>query len=86
MKKNPYVEIVKSYVCRDCGEVDNPKKLAKGSMLVELFLWLMFIFPGMIYSVWRLSSKYDACRSCGSSRIVKASSPIGKKLIEDLKN
>ena len=43
-------------VCTVCGSVGFPKKVTPGSFLVELGLWIFFILPGVIYSVWRLSA------------------------------
>ena len=48
-------------VCKDCGTVGETKTVARGSMGVEIVLWLCFIVPGLIYSIWRLSSKHETC-------------------------
>jgi len=70
-------------VCTACGTVSKPKTITKGSVLTELFLWLLFLLPGMIYSVYRLASRYKGCSSCGSPNIVSIDSPIGKKLLKE---
>jgi len=67
-------------VCKDCGAVSEPKRVTKGSMGIEIILWCCFLIPGLIYSVWRLGSRYDACRICKSSALLPLSSPIGKKI------
>lgn len=36
------------YICKDCGHVDIPKKIVKGSIGIELCLWLLIILPGLI--------------------------------------
>ena len=69
-------------VCKNCGTIGEPKTVARGSMAVEIVLWLCFIVPGLIYSVWRLGSKHDACRACGSDQLVPSGTPAGRQLAE----
>lgn len=57
-------------VCTACGCVDEPVTAKKGRSGVELVLWLCFIVPGLIYSIWRLSSRYQACPSCGRTTLI----------------
>ena len=66
--------------CLDCGHEGPVKNKAKGSMGVEIILWICFIIPGLIYSIWRLNSKYQACTSCGSQKVIPANSPNAIKL------
>ena len=67
-------------ICLNCGTVGAPKTVTKGSFLVEIILWLFFIIPGIIYSIWRLTTRAKACCSCGAENMVPLNSPIGKKL------
>jgi hypothetical protein len=67
-------------VCKDCGTTGSAQRVTRGSLLVEIFLWLCFLVPGLFYSLWRLSTRYDACPACGSKNIVPLSSPVGAKL------
>jgi len=46
-------------------------------------LWIMFIFPGLIYSVWRHNNRYIACLKCNSENIIPSTSPLGKKLLAE---
>lgn len=55
-------------VCTACGYVGEPTTATKGSFGVELVLWLCLIIPGLIYSIWRLSSRHDACRILRTDR------------------
>lgn len=66
-------------VCRDCETVAEPKRETKGSIWIELILWLCFLVPGLIYSIWRLTTRYDVCPACGSQNIVPLNSPAGRK-------
>ena len=60
--------------CPNCQYEGKGKKYTKGSTLIELVLWLMFIVPGFIYSLWRISSKYVGCPQCGNNHVVKMNS------------
>jgi hypothetical protein len=70
-------------VCTLCGAIGRPVRKAKGSFIVEVVLWLLFLFPGLIYSLWRLTSKYDACPSCGQpSTMIPVDSPNAQRLLQ----
>lgn len=70
-------------VCTACGYVGEPATATKGSFGVELVLWLCFIVPGLIYSIWRLSSRHDACPSCGQTALIPAGSPMANKFLRE---
>lgn len=70
-------------ICTACGERGSGKVITKGSILIELILWLCFLVPGLIYSIWRHSSRYNGCRSCKSTALVPVKSPVGQKLMRD---
>lgn len=70
-------------VCNECGYVGSTKKGVKGSLGIELVLWLLMIFPGLIYSIWRLSTKHKVCAQCGSTSLIPVDSPRGKKLMSE---
>jgi hypothetical protein len=67
--------------CTSCGTIDKPKKLIKGSFVVELLMWLMFILPGLIYSCWRVAGAEMVCRKCGKATIIPEDSPIARKAL-----
>ena len=71
-------------VCKSCGFVGNPKSAVRGSIGIEIVLWLCLIIPGLIYSIWRGSSRYDACPQCGGKEMIPADSPIGRKIIAEI--
>jgi hypothetical protein len=75
--------MAKEMICTSCGYKGKPKKLTKGSILVEIALWFLLIVPGVIYSVWRLASRYEACPQCKSQTMIPLDSPIGKKLLAE---
>jgi hypothetical protein len=68
-------------ICSNCGHVGPPETITKGSLLIEIVLWLCFLLPGLIYSLWRLTSRTKGCRLCGSSALVPVDSPRGRELI-----
>ena len=61
--------------CPHCGTVDVPVRESRGSFGLEVVLWLCFLVPGIIYSVWRMNSDYDACRKCGQGGLLPLDSP-----------
>lgn len=71
-------------ICRNCMHRGRPRYYTPGSFLIELVLWLFFIIPGLIYSLWRLSSRKRVCASCGQDVLVPVDSPMGRKLVREL--
>jgi hypothetical protein len=72
--------------CSACGVAGNSKIKAKGSFLMELVLWLLFCFPGIIYSVWRLTTKAEVCGHCGSAvGLLPPGSPMALMMAEKLR-
>lgn len=61
--------------CSNCGTVAAPKTRVKGSFLIEIFLWLCFLLPGLMYSIWRLTTKEKVCPQCGAPNMIPADSP-----------
>jgi predicted RNA-binding Zn-ribbon protein involved in translation (DUF1610 family) len=70
-------------VCTSCGFVGEPKEETKGSIGIEIILWICFLIPGLIYSVWRISSRYSACPTCGHTTLIPRESPIGRKFVNE---
>lgn len=68
--------------CPNCGHIGTPKRYIKGSFLVELVLWLCFILPGLIYSVWRSTSRYKGCPRCGASNMIPVDSPRARQMMK----
>lgn len=76
--------MAQSLICPNCGYKGNPKKVTKGNFLIEVILWLCFLIPGVVYSIWRLSTKFMACSQCNATNLVSLDSPRGKKLETEL--
>ncbi len=64
--------------CPNCGTVAVPKRYTKGGFITEVILWLLFIVPGIIYSVWRLASRYHGCPQCGFRDVTPVESPVAR--------
>lgn len=74
--------MAKKTICPNCGDQGKPKLHTNGNLLIEIILWCCFIVPGLIYSLWRQSTKKPVCRQCGSFELVPVTTPGGKKLVE----
>ena len=61
--------------CQNCGSQGKPKLYTKGSIFTEILLWLCFLLPGLIYSIWRVSSRFRGCPSCGAPNMISLDSP-----------
>jgi hypothetical protein len=79
------IDFTKKYVCMECGCQRDPINAKRGSLVVEIFMWLLFlpavvysflyILPGAIYSIWRWVRRHQVCSNCRNPSIVLTSSP-----------
>lgn len=58
--------------CPNCGYTGLPQKVARGSGVIEVILWLCYLIPGLLYSVWRAGTKHYVCPKCGNMEIEDA--------------
>ncbi|WP_152544764.1 YqaE/Pmp3 family membrane protein [Deinococcus phoenicis] len=72
--------------CPVCRYVGPPRRVTPGSFLIELVLWLFFIIPGVIYSLWRLSARREVCAACGNPQTVPLSTPAGQAILNQNHN
>lgn len=73
----------KQLICSQCGHIGSTETAIKGNGLIEIVLWLFFIIPGVIYSIWRSSSRHKVCMKCSSTSLIPLDSPVGQKIIAD---
>lgn len=73
----------KELVCKDCGYIGMVSQTSRGSILIEIVLWLCVIVPGLIYSIWRMSNKAYRCPGCSGWNMIPTSTPIGQKLVSE---
>lgn len=71
-------------VCTRCGQVGEPTSATPGSFGIELLLWLCFLIPGLIYSLWRINRRRDVCALCASPDLIPADSPRGRQAVNEL--
>lgn len=66
------------YYCNACHNY-TPHALKKGNGWIELVLYLFYILPGVIYSIWRRSGAPNVCPMCRAASLVPAAvaKPIG---------
>lgn len=64
--------------CKQCGSIAAPATNTPGSILIELVLWLCFIIPGLIYSLWRHNKRHEVCAKCGSTHLIPPDSPLAR--------
>jgi hypothetical protein len=78
-----------THLCKDCGSKIRPKTKAKGSLILEVGLWLLGLIGAVftlgltllipfVYSIWRLCSKYKGCPECNSINFIPVNSPMAQ--------
>lgn len=73
-------------ICTTCGNQGKPATRTKGNIFFEIILWLFFIIPGLLYSIWRLTTKEKVCPKCKNPTMIPLDSPQGQKLAENFKS
>ena len=91
----------KEKICRNCGFIGKEKKKVRGSLSMELSLWIigliLLMFPplgalilifALFYSLYRLvAPRLVICPSCKTENcMIPLDSPIGKKLSQEFNN
>jgi uncharacterized membrane protein YqaE (UPF0057 family) len=66
--------------CPHCGTVGQPRMHTKGSVAIEIVLWLCFLVPGLLYSLWRVTSREPRCAGCGHPGLIPADSPRARQM------
>ena len=68
------------WACEHCGTVGTAKTTVRGSVVLELCLYFLAILPGLLYSIWRSSTRRRVCARCGSAALVPADTPRGRQI------
>jgi len=71
-------------LCKNCLYLGVPKTYVKGSLAIEIILWFCLFLPGIIYSIWRISSSYKACPACGRPHMIPLESPAAQRLLPQI--
>lgn len=69
-------------LCKRCGHVGPARNTTRGSLGIEILLWLLFIIPGILYSLWRLTTRQPGCEKCGSNDLIPPDSPIATQMLQ----
>ncbi|MDH4227200.1 MAG: hypothetical protein OEV59_05555 [Deltaproteobacteria bacterium] len=73
--------MARELICIDCSFCGKPHRELRGKTSVEIILWILFIVPGLAYSIWRrMISGGRFCSRCGSPRVISPDSEFGRKL------
>ena len=68
-------------ICANCRYQGSPVTRTKGSFRIEVLLWT-FILPGLIYTVWRLTTRERVCPKCQRPHMIPLDTPVGRRLLE----
>lgn len=72
-------------ICADCkSRIDLPIG-KRGNASIEIILWMLGIFPGLIYSLWRLRKVKRVCKTCGSDFLLPLDSSDTRNMLESMK-
>jgi hypothetical protein len=67
--------------CTICKTISaEPERIVPGSAATEVLLWVIFLLPGVVYSIWRSNAAKNVCPSCHSTAIVPIESPMGQEI------
>lgn len=70
-----------AFICPQCGSQGTPVTVTPGSILIELVLWLAFLIPGLVYSLWRLSARTrNTCPQCHTPGMIPSDTPVAKEI------
>ena len=70
-------------VCTRCWHSGATTAHTSGSVGIEVILWLCAIVPGLLYTLWRLSTRRPACPLCGSAEVIPAGSHRARAILAD---
>ncbi len=70
----------KTLTCAHCGAIGSARWRSRGSLMIEIVLWVGFFFPGLIYSLWRHSQKKRYCQMCGGEHFSSPAAPHSDRL------
>lgn len=66
------------FICRMCRHIGPLELNKKGKLSIETILWVLFLIPGLVYSIWRRTGRWFACPDGGSYHLVPLRSPMGR--------
>lgn len=73
-------------ICRNCGTRGYPDVHTKGSIFIEIILWIFLLVPGLVYSIWRLTTRDTVCPECRRNTMISVRTPIGATMSRRYEN
>ncbi|MCE2926180.1 MAG: hypothetical protein LW823_00825 [Rickettsiales bacterium] len=70
------------WLCKTCGYSGLRKNKRPGNVVIEIILWLFYIIPGLIYTIWRISAQYYVCPKCEGKEMIPLDSVFAKNILE----
>jgi hypothetical protein len=70
-------------ICANCGHHGPALQRKRGSVWISVIGWLVFLPAGLLYSLWRLSTRHLVCETCGSTALVPPASPVGRRILRE---
>lgn len=78
---NPSRVSPREVICTTCGTLGSARQHTRGSIWIEIFLWLLLLVPGIIYSIWRHTTRGKVCGQCGGTQLIAVGTPVGRNLL-----
>lgn len=69
-------------ICTNCYEFSFGEVDRRGGCLIEIVLWMAFIVPGLIYSIWRRTNSTETCPKC-KGPLIPADTVRGRALANE---
>lgn len=69
-----------THICGNCRSRIRPLLRREGSTAVEVLLWLFLLVPGVIYSIWRSSTRKPVCPICAAPHPIPLGTPAADAL------
>ena len=79
------IDLSRKYICMECGCQRDPIIAKRGFLVIEIFMWFLYILPGVIYSIWRRVRTQEVCPKCQTPSIVLMSSSRAMGMMRLLK-
>ena len=68
-------------ICTHCHTRVTPEVHTPGSAGLELLAWIVFLVPGLLYSLWRRNARTLICPVCKAPNPIPLASPAGQQTV-----
>jgi hypothetical protein len=76
--------LARTLYCTTCGTTcgrHGTVSLTPGSFWIQVVLLFCGLVPGLLYGLWRLSSRKNGCPACHSTLLIPAYTPIARQAL-----